>query len=158
MFFLPIENVQINGPAFRRSPAKRETLERAISGPVNCLAVHPQPVADCEQALLEFGLDCAIGFWAHIQEEVSSPARDLDQGAYEISCGFEVAVVFVVSPSVVDCHAGLPQPEIFRRRHVARLCSSRPVIKIQSLTFNRYRVGQETLGRFKATRAADSII
>lgn len=78
------------------------------AGAVDGLAIDLEPLAQLLEAVTPGLRDDALGVGPDVQEMVASLAGDVDEVAEEGLGGFEVGVVVLADPGVVDGHAGLP--------------------------------------------------
>src|SRR5882762_2201100 len=93
-------------------PQGGHALHGTVSGPVDGISVDTHPVADSTETLLEFRLNEAIGLWTHIEQKVTAAACYFHQGANKRLRRFEIPIVYVVSPRVIDGHARFPQLKV----------------------------------------------
>ncbi len=99
-----------------RAALRGGVRQRPVGCPVDGLAVHLEPGADPQQALLELRLDGPLRRRTDIQQEVAALAGDLNERTDQLRDRLVVAVVLVVGPGTVDGHASFPEPELLRRR------------------------------------------
>src|SRR6202165_5501583 len=98
-------------------PQGGRALHRTVSGPVDGISVETDPVADNTETLLEFRLNEAIGLWTHIEQKVAAAACYFHQGPNEKLRRFEIPIMYVVCPSVIDGHARFPQLKVLGLRN-----------------------------------------
>src|ERR1700724_4171868 len=93
-------------------PQGGHALHGTVSGPVDGISVDTHPFADNTETLLEFRLNEAIGLWTHIEQKVATPACYFYQGPNKKLRRFEVPIMYVVGPRVIDGHARFPQLKV----------------------------------------------
>src|SRR5260370_40670153 len=90
---------------FSSGPQGGHALHRTVSGPVNGISVDSHPVADKTETLLVFRLNDAIGVGTHIEQKDAAQACYFNQGPNHKLCRFEIPIMYVVCPSVIDGNA-----------------------------------------------------
>src|ERR1700724_3549083 len=91
--------------SFSSGPQGGHDLHGTVSGPVDGISVDTHPVADNTEPLLEFRLNEAIGLWTHVEQKVAPAACYFHQGPNKKLRRFEIPIMYVVCPRVIDGHA-----------------------------------------------------
>src|SRR5258708_35541981 len=104
--------MHINFFPFSSGPQGGCALHRTVSGSVDGIYVDSARVADNTETVLEFRLHEAIGLWTHIEQKVAAAACYFHQGPYKKLRRFEIPIMYVVCPRVIDGHARFPQLKV----------------------------------------------
>src|SRR5215470_13190227 len=89
----------------RNSPRSRP--DRAASRAIDGLAILRQPVSHLLEARDEFRLNCSVGLWPDIQQEIRIRPGGIDKILNKLPGALEVLVILVVPPRAIHRLASL---------------------------------------------------
>src|SRR5579863_6631631 len=102
---VPVKHEHVDRFVLRGCAISLHSLDRSVGGSVNGVAVQRQPISDGAQTLLKLRLNLPCWFGSDIEQKISAAARNLDEALNQFAGGFEIPVVLVVCPGIVDGHA-----------------------------------------------------
>jgi len=76
-------------------------------GAIDGFTIALQPFPHCFQSFDTLVLNSTVSTWPDVQQQVTVKLTATDQGFNNILRRFKVPVVDIVSPALIDSHAGL---------------------------------------------------
>src|ERR1700674_3114834 len=145
--------------SFSSGPQGGQALHGTVSGPVDGISVDTHPVADSTETLPEFRLNEAIGLWTHIEQKVAAAACYFHQGPNKKLRRFEIPIMYVVCPRVIDGHAGFPQLKVLGLGNCRlQLLLNAGVNGVKANILRRDPSGNKLFWCFEVSRQTDAVI